>query len=291
MAVGCLPVLGAAEGRLACLGGEVFVDLGELEGELVDWEHVGLSVLVVYGEGFAPVALAGEYGVAESVVDLDAANLMLGYEFLGCGYGLFDGQSVEVEATYGFAAWHGGVADYAFFGVEALLRDVGALDDGAYLEVEGFGEGVVTAVVGWDCHYGACAVAGEYVVADPDGDFLEGEGVYGVGAGEYACDFAVGDALTLGAFAGLGDVVLDGFFLLGGGEAWGVFAFGGEDHEGHAEDGVGACGEYGEDFVGVFDVEVHFRAFGASYPVALCLFEGVGPVDGVEAVEESLCVG
>ncbi len=58
MSVGCLPVFGAAEWGLACLGGEVFVDFGELEGELVDWEHVGLSVFVVYGEWLAPVALA-----------------------------------------------------------------------------------------------------------------------------------------------------------------------------------------------------------------------------------------
>ncbi len=99
---------------------------------------------------------------------------MLGYELFGCGYGLFDGQAVEVEPTYGLVSLHGGVADDAFFGVEALLGDVGALDDGAYFEVEGFGEGVVAAVVGWDCHYGSGAVAGEYVVADPDGDFFEG---------------------------------------------------------------------------------------------------------------------
>ncbi len=38
-------------------------------------------------------------------------------------------------------------------------------------------------------------------------------------------------------------------------------------------------------------MEVHFRAFGAAYPVALCFFEGVGPVDCVESVEESLGVG
>ena len=87
------------------------------------------------------------------------------------------------------------------------------------------------------------------------------------------------------------EVSVDGGFLFGGGYLCHIFAFGGEYHEGDPEDGVGAGGEDGEGDVTVDDLELHLGTFGAAYPVALGLFEGVGPVDGVEAVEQALGIG
>ena len=229
--------------------------------------------------------MAREDGVAQAVVDLDAAYALALDELLGAGYGVFDVEAVEVEAV---AAR---VDDASFFGVVALLAHVAPFDEGDDGQVEGACKGVVAAVVRGHCHYGAGAVAGQHVVAYPDGYGLAGERVDGVGTAEDAGHAAVGHALALGALACGFEVGFDFGTALGRGQAGHPFALGRQHHEGDAEDGVGSGGEDGYGFVAALDAELHFGAFGAAYPVALGLFERVGPVKAVEAVEQALCVG
>ena len=58
-------------------------------------------MFVIDGERFAPVALAAEDGVAQTVVDLDASQVVLADVLLGRSNGLLDGQAVEAEIYIG----------------------------------------------------------------------------------------------------------------------------------------------------------------------------------------------
>ena len=92
-----LPVFSASEWRLAVGRREIAAHLGQEQGERRLIHEVGYAVLVVYGEGFSPIALAGEDGVAQTVVDLHASDSLLGDMLLGLRDGLLHGESVEVE--------------------------------------------------------------------------------------------------------------------------------------------------------------------------------------------------
>ena len=62
--VGGHPPLGAAQGRLARLGGQEFVHLGQLQRQLALVEGLRLVVLVIVdGERLAPIALTAEDGI------------------------------------------------------------------------------------------------------------------------------------------------------------------------------------------------------------------------------------
>ena len=154
------------------------------------------------------------------------------------------------------------------------------------------GESIVAAVVGRNRHDGACAVACEHVVADINGYFFARQRVDGVAAAEDAGHFLIYHALAFGAVLDGFEICVYGLFLFGGGKFFHILALGGEYHESHAEDGVGACGEYFEVYVvATIDSEVHFSTFRAADPVALCLFDGFRPVDAVETFEETFGIG
>ena len=85
---------------------------------------------------------------------------------------------------------------------------------------------------------------------------LARERVDRIGACRYtAYALGFGDALPLGAFLRLGDVLLDGGPLFGRGKVVNPFVLRSDDHEGNAEDRVGTRGEYLEFSVGALDVE------------------------------------
>ena len=285
------PTGGSSKGRLARLGGFVLVDFGQFERQFVGRYHIGHAVFVVYGERFSPVALAGEDGVAQAVVHLHTSQVVFGHILLGGFDGLFHGESVEREVHIGCGVLSGRVAHDALFGVEALLAHVAAFDEWYDGQVEMLGECIVARVVGRNGHDGAGAVAREHIVAHPDGNGLAGERVDGLGAGEDTRHAAVGYTVALGAFLGGCYVVVDSLLLLRGGHFLHILALRGQYHEGDTEHGVGTCGEDGEVDVAVFHVKHHLGTFRASYPVALCLFQRVGPLYGVESVEQALCIG
>ena len=142
------------------------------------------------------------------------------------------------------------VDQFARFGVVRLFLDVAALDDRNDLQPEMAGEGVVARVVGRNGHDGPRAVASQHVVRNVDRNRLARERVDRVGAcrnAAYALGF--GDALALGAFLRLGDVLLDGGLCCSGVvRSPNPLVLRGDDHEGHAEDRVGTRGEYLEFF-------------------------------------------
>ena len=164
-------------------------------------------------------------------------------------------------------------------------------------EVEFLGEFEVTFVVGGDGHDGAGAVAHHDVIGDPDRDFFSVDGVDGVGSGgDAGFVFVEVAAFEVGFGGALGDVVFDGFAVFLGGDFFDERMLGGEDHVGGSEEGVGAGGEDGDVVIhrraacAPLDGEGDFGTFRAADPVSLEGFDGFGPVEGFEFVDEALGV-
>ena len=80
---------------LAALCGKEFLNLGKFQRQALFGDGAGYAVLVVDGEGLAPVALAAEDGVAQTEVYLDASQFVLSNIFLGCSNGLYHCKTVE----------------------------------------------------------------------------------------------------------------------------------------------------------------------------------------------------
>ena len=154
------------------------------------------------------------------------------------------------------------------------------------------GEGVVARIVGRNSHDRPRAVASQHVVRNVDRNRLARERVDRIGACRYtAYALGFGDALPLGAFLRLGDVLLDGGPLFGRGKVVNPFVLRSDDHEGNAEDRVGTRGEYLEFSVGALDVEEDLGAFRTADPVALDLLQRVAPLEPLQSVEHPLGVG
>ena len=151
-------------------------------------------------------------------------------------------------------------------------------------------ESIVAAVVCRYGHDGSRAVTGQHIVANPNGKCLTCEWVYGVSASGNATNLAVGNTFAFGSFLGCVYVGLHFRATLGRSKAVYQFAFGSQHHESNAEDGVGASGKDGETLVAVFHGKLHFSSFRATNPVALRLFQRVGPVYFVQSFEQTLCI-
>ncbi len=86
-------------------------------------------------------------------------------------------------------------------------------------------------------------------------------------------------------------ILVDGLTLCGCGHHIDVCAFRSEYHESDTEYGIGTCCEYLQLHIATVDREAHLGTFRTSDPVALCLFERVGPVECIQTVEQTLRVG
>ena len=140
-------------------------------------------------------------------------------------------------------------------------------------------------------HDGTRTISGKHIVAYPDRNCLTGERIDGIASGEYAGNAAVGDTFAFGAFLGTLQIGVYFIFLCVGGKLRYQFAFGSQYHEGDTEHGICTGGEDRKFQIAVFYLELYFGTFAASYPVFLGFFQGFGPVDGIESVQQALCVG
>ena len=301
------PVLGACQWGLTRFGGQKLVDFGEQHREFVFRDGIRHPILIIYGKRFAPVALAAEDGVAQAEIDRAVADTHLLNPFNHCFAGILDRHPVNES----------GIDAHTRLAVEALLPGVRVADfvdrrcdhlpDG---QVEMAGEGKVAAVVGGHGHDGAGAVVAQHIVADPDGDAFLGDGVDGERAREDAAHLLdLRLPFTFGAVLGPGDIGLHGLLLLRSGNRGNHLVFRTEHHERDAENGVGASGENLEgaltldpfdmaSHVDFLPIELSFLGqrepdcgtFAAPDPVALDFLKGVGPIDGVEAIEQTFGV-
>ena len=154
-----------------------------------------------------------------------------------------------------------------------------------------FGKSVVAAVVCRHCHDGACSVSCQYIIANPDGYCFARKRIDGVASREYACYAAVGDTFAFGTFLGTFQISVYIVFLFRGGYLGYQFAFGSQHHKGNSKHGICTGGENGKFQITVFYLELDFGAFAAAYPILLCFFQGFGPVDGIQSVQQALRIG
>ena len=189
-------------------------------------------------------------------------------------------------------------------GVVRHGRDRQRVDHVADGQLELFGERVVAIVVRGHGHDGAVAIAHEHVVGHVDGDALARHGVDRVQAGEDASLLLGGLAIDVGGVSRLLDVRAQfvGRCLRPGRAQHGVDdrMLGRDDHERGAEDGVWPRGEdaQGGRQVGVdlriagvdVQVEVDLGPLALADPVTLLGRGVLGPIDGVQAIEQALGV-
>ncbi len=281
------PVEGASQRRLAALGGEELVDLGQFERQTLVGQHVGHTVFVVHRERLAPVALTREYGVAQTVVYLHLAYALARYIVLGGLYGILHLHAVEIEIG------SGRIDHAAALGVETLLADVGTLDQRHYRQIEMTRESIVAAVVGRHSHDGAGAVAGKHIVAHPHRDAFARKGIDRISTRKHAAHLLVDHTLTLGLVADAVDIAVDSLLLLGSGHHGHIVALRRQHHKRNPEHRVGSRCEYlkRQTVVASVDGKLHLRTLRTAYPVALCFLQRVGPVELVESVKQTLRVG
>ena len=105
---------------------------------------------------------------------------------------------------------------------------------------------VITLIMGRDGHDGACAVSGEDVVGDPDGDLLTVHGIDRMGAGEDS-GLLLGEigALQIALRVDCLHVGLHSCALRLGGDLSDKRMLGGEHEVGCAKEGIGARREDG----------------------------------------------
>ena len=280
-----------AQGRFARLGGQEVLHLRQLHWQAVLWYHLRHSVLVINGERFAPVALTAEDGIAQTVVYLHPSQLVALDVLLGGCYGLLYCQSVQNQIAVRSLFLGRAVAHDSLLGVITLLAHVSTLYQGYDGEVEVACKGIVAAVMGRYGHDGTSTISCQHVLTYPYGITLAGEGIDGIRTREHTCHAVVNLPLALGTALHVGQILLHLGLLSVGGQLLHQFALGCQNHEGYTEHGVGTCGEDGKLLVCIGYLELHLSAFAASYPVLLCLLDRVAPFDGVQSVEQPLCVG
>ena len=274
------PVLGSCQRRFAFFGGQVFVHFGQQQRQLVVRQGVGHSVLIVNREGFTPVTLAAEDGIAQAEVRPGFA-----YSFLLDFFHHAVNRLLHFKPVQEIR-----IDQCAVLGFVGFLADVPAGHDLAYGQVEVLGETVVPAVVRGYGHDGSRPVSGQYVFRNPYRKLLSAERVNRVRTGEYPADFVdIGLAFAFGAVLGVFHVGFHRFFLFGRSQCRNHLVFRAKDHEADPEKGIGPGREDLQSFVqpffrSVFNLEADFGPGTFANPVALHLFERVGPVQFVQTV-------
>ena len=156
----------------------------------------------------------------------------------------------------------------------------------AHRQVERLREVVVALVVGGHGHDRAGAVVGEDVVGDVDRDPLAVDRVDRVQAREDARLLDRRRALLGLLRRGVAHVRLHLLRL----DPRNQLVLGREHEERRPEERVRPCGEDGDVLAPLLDPEVDLGALGAADPVPLARLDRIGPVDGVEVVEQRVGV-
>ena len=239
------------------------------------------AVLVVNREGFAPVALAGEYRIAHPVLDLStpAVHLFQTVDHLAHRRGIIIALDKVVEIN-------------AVLSGVGLLRNILVLDDGQDRYPEMLGESIVARIPGRDSHHRTRTVTGQDIIADVDRDVLPGERMHGIRPGKYPADASyVGHPLALGTHGSLPDVLLHLLALLGRSDLLDQRMLGCQGHKGDTEDRIGTRGEDFEFFVRTGHIEPDRRPFRTTDPVTLGFLDGFRPVDRIQTIQQTLGIG
>ena len=142
--------------------------------------------------------------------------------------------------------------------------------------------------MGRHAHDGAGAVVDEDVVGKPDRDLLAVQRVDRIAAGEDAGLFLVLHAVDVGLDGSVVDVLLHRRLGLGRRQGAGKGMLRGKDHEGRAVQGVGSGGVDRDLLIAAVHREIHLCAVGLADPVGLHLLDLLGPVEGIQIVQETV---
>ena len=226
-------------------------------------------VIPQHGEGLAPVALAAEEPVAQLVVHLAGAVVLLFQPGDHLRLGLGHGEAVEVLGVD-----HRAVVAHEVAPGGAWVIRLHHLNDG---QAEFLCKFVVAAVMCGHSHDGSRAVAGQHIVRNPHGYLLAVHGVGGIGTGK-AAGLLLGQVRALQvALGGVGlPVGVHGFLLLRGGDGRHQLVLRGEHHVSGAEEGVRAGGVHGDGVLAAGEVYLGTPAL--ADPVALQHLDALRPV-------------
>ena len=279
------PVGHLAQRGLAVVGRLVGFHLRQHQRQLaLGQRHPAALRAVDKGDRLAPVALTGEYPVAQLVVDLLFAPAVLDRVLAHRGDSLLDGHPVEKARVYHYRA--------VVLCDEGFLRDVAAGDDLDDRQAELRCEVPVALVVTRNAHDDTGAVAHEDVVGD---EHRNGRAVHGVD-GVYAVKAHAG--LVLVELAALEVGLAGSGFLIRFDLApvcYAVFplveqrVLRGNDHVAHAEERVGT-GRENRYVVADIGLEGDLGAGGAAYPVLLLDLDALNVVQIVQIVYEPVGV-
>ena len=268
------------ERAFAALAGLKVLNIWELERQLVlrYGDHAAVRA-VDNRDGLAPVTLAVECPVLHLVLDALLADAALLEELEHFFYGFF----LVVRSVEEIGIYHLTVAGVCFF------FNVAALDDLDDVNAERLRKIPVALIVGGNSHNGAGAVAHHDIVGDEYRDLLA---VDGIDCGE-TVELDAGlvldklSALELGLLAAFDAVVLD---LVHVRDAVSVLVnermLRSHDHEGDAEEGVGAGGVYAQRLISSREGEVDKCSGRAADPVLLLSLYISREVDMLESVKQ-----
>ena len=122
-------------------------------------------------------------------------------------------------------------------------------------------ESEVARIVGRYRHNSPRTIAGEYIIADPNGDNCTRERIASISSGEYPRYTPIGNAFTLCFAFGGSEIFFYGGFLFGGGNLSYQIAFGRKYHKRNSVDGVRASGENRKASMGALYLEVYLGTF------------------------------
>ena len=268
-------------------------------------------------ERLAPVTLAAEQPVAQTVADRALADTSLFQPCVHLVDGFVHAQSIEAQrVALGTGGVHSGVDDDAVVGDErSLALIVGQIVAGFRQRLHGVGdrqteldrEIVITLVATRHGHDSAGAVIHKHIVCGEQRQLGSGNRVDGVQAGEQAGLLARLVHTVLGGLGFRGHTVglhsldrsgvaaLPVFRSLGrpfGGNILEQMMLRGDHGERGAEQGIGTGGVdlHVLDAVRGFDVEMHGSAVGFADPVALHELDLFRPVDAVKIFDQTVAV-
>ncbi|OPZ01974.1 MAG: hypothetical protein BWZ11_01278 [Bacteroidetes bacterium ADurb.BinA395] len=151
-----------------------------------------------------------------------------------------------------------------------------------------FGKSVVSAVVRRNSHNSPCSVTGKHIIGNPNGNFFPGNRMNGIRTGKNSRNTPICQAFTFCTLFGVLEVFFNFSCLLGSGTYFYQFAFRSKYHKCNAKYGIRTCGKYFKSFFSAFYGKTDFGTFTSSYPIPLCFFQGVGPVDSFQTIQQTL---
>ena len=279
------PFIDMRQRRFACFCGLIGFYIGQQYGQLILRNRNGAAVFAVdKRNGFAPVSLSGEYPVTQFVVGCLSAptfflhqvrNLLLCIECL---------HAVPVAGVYDDTVTCVSFRQRLSF-ILAFGQD--NRDDGQF---EFCRKIKVTFIMRRYTHYCTGTIISQYIVSNPDRDFLAVYGVHAVGARKYACFFFICHTVNGRFCRCFVAVFFYGILLLCGCQCSQTFIFGSQHHKGTAVQCIRSCGVNSDFIIRACQLEINLSTIGFANPVGLHFLYLIRPIQLIQILQQSVCV-